>query len=307
VFVLALLALAGLGYLAWASDSHPLMIGLLVAIPLFAAIFLSAGLTGLVGVLVLAVAGALVWLTADGVYDSYLLPLAAVLVSVVVAVIAAFVSHRPAPESGAHADTNVDELPGSVEMRLQSPVDTDPMTGLLNRRGAIRSLGPRNSAADRVVAFLDCDLFRVVNETYGTDVGDEFLQAIAGRLRHSLPARDTVARWDGDEFLVAVSAEASSAMSALERVVAAINGHPIRTGAGPIEASMSVGAAVWLSGQDLEDVISRAGRALHTAKSDGRGQVVLDAERGAMPPDPIRPDADLQGSPLLDGGPSTSA
>jgi diguanylate cyclase (GGDEF)-like protein len=187
--------------------------------------------------------------------------------------------------SGASAKGTPDEEPYPVlPVRVQASVDTDPMTGLLNRRGAIRALGHRNAEGERVVGFLDCDLFRAVNETYGTAVGDEFLQAIAGRLRHSLPAHDTVARWDGDEFLVAISAEASAAMNALERVVGAINGHPIRTAAGPIEASMSVGAAVWTSGQELEDVISRAGRALSSAKSSGRGQAVLDPGAGSVPP-----------------------
>ena len=95
----------------------------------------------------------------------------------------------------------------SVQFQLQTQADLDSMTGLLNRRGAIRALGSRNTEGERVVAFLDCDLFKSVNEQYGSDVGDEFLQAVAGRLRHRLPAHDTVARWDGDEFLLAISAD----------------------------------------------------------------------------------------------------
>jgi diguanylate cyclase (GGDEF)-like protein len=162
------------------------------------------------------------------------------------------------------------------QFQLQTQADLDSMTGLLNRRGAIRALGPRNADTERVVAFLDCDMFKTVNEQYGSDVGDEFLQAIAGRLRHRLPAHDTVARWDGDEFLLAIAADAQSARPALERLIAGINGTNIRTTAGPIPATVSVGAALWHPGQELEDVISRSGRALYAAKTGGRGRIVLD-------------------------------
>ncbi len=178
----------------------------------------------------------------------------------------------------------------SVQFQLQTQADLDSMTGLLNRRGAIRALGSRNNEGERVVAFLDCDLFKSVNEQYGSDVGDEFLQAVAGRLRHRLPAHDTVARWDGDEFLLAISADGSSARPALERLVAGINGTNIRTTAGPIPATVSVGAAVWAPGQELESAISRSGRALYAAKTGGRGQIVVDGEDGLS----SEPPADLE-------------
>jgi diguanylate cyclase (GGDEF)-like protein len=160
------------------------------------------------------------------------------------------------------------------------------MTGLLNRRGAIRALGSRNEGDGRVIAFIDCDRFQQVNDEHGRDVGDEFLQAIAGRLRHALPARDTVARWGGDEFLVVVTAEPQAAVAAIERVIDSINGHPIRTSAGSIDTTLSAGAAPWQVGQVLEEAIAGAGRALRTAKEAGGGQVVLDAGPAMAPEAP---------------------
>ena len=74
---------------------------------------------------------------------------------------------------------------------------------------------------------------------------------------------------------------AASARPALERLVAGINGTNIRTTAGPIPATVSVGAAVWAPGQELESVISRSGRALYAAKTGGRGRIVVDGEDGA--------------------------
>jgi len=274
VAVLAVLALGGLVALGDRGDAPTVAVALMAAVPLFAAIFLAALGTALVSILALAAAGLVTWLRADAHYDGYLVPLAGVLVASIVAVASAALRGKRA----AHAKTDAtapESIPVTVPVGPPT-TDTDAMTGLLNRRGVIRALGPQNTGDERVVAFLDCDLFRRVNEQHGSEVGDEFLQAIAGRLRHSLPARDAVARWDGDEFMVVMSVEASLARQALARVAGTINGHPIRTAAGPIETSMSVGAAVWLPGQDLEDVISRAGRALHAAKTSSDGQVVLD-------------------------------
>ena len=278
-------SLTALGWLGTSSQSIA-AVALLAIASMLAAAFCSVLITAVMGVLALAAGAAVAMLGPSHVIDDYLVALAGLAVALILAIAIAIVKSRSAVSAATHSAAQSAaeaEAHPVLPVRVQASVDTDPMTGLLNRRGAIRSLGHRNTEGDRVVAFLDCDLFRAVNETYGSAVGDEFLQAIAGRLRHSLPAHDTVARWDGDEFLVAISADSSAAMKALERVVGAINGHPIRTTAGPIEASMSVGAAVWTAGQDLEDVISRAGRALHTAKSSGRGQAVLDRVPGGTP------------------------
>jgi diguanylate cyclase (GGDEF)-like protein len=267
--LLAVLVIAGLVALGDFGDSPTVAVALLAAVPLFAAIFLGPVGTALTALLSLAAAIVLTWLRADGDYSSYVVPLVGVAVASVVAMVSAALRVR-----GQAADQSASE---GTSGEPQDAIDVDPMTGLLNRRGAVRNLGARNAGDERVLAFIDCDLFHQINEERGREIGDEFLQAVAGRLRHALPTRDTVARWDSDEFLVAVSAEPKAAMSALERVVGSMNKHPIRTSAGSIEATVSLGAATWAPGQDLEDVISRAGRALSAAKASGRGQVVLDA------------------------------
>ena len=136
---------------------------------------------------------------------------------------------------------------------------------------------PRYRPWQQRLAFVpDGDLFKGINDQFGNEVGDEYLQAVAGRLRHNLPPLDTVARWDGDEFLVVIAADAATAGPPLARIAATINSHPIRTTAGPIPGSVSIGAAVWGVGQELEDVIARSGGALYQAKAAGRSQVVVD-------------------------------
>ena len=273
--VLPLVALVLIFVLGVVTDEHAVLVAMMAAVPMFAAVFAPVALTGLVAVVTFLAGVVLSVLPTDvEEFNDSVIPLVGLIVFAAIAVLASRFRTVQAAAAPAPAPA---ERRKAMQFQLQTQADTDSMTGLLNRRGAIRALGPRNTDTERVVAFLDCDLFKEVNEQFGSDVGDEFLQAIAGRLRHSLPGHDTVARWDGDEFLLAVVADPASAQPALERVVSTINGHPIRTTAGPIPSTVSVGAALWAPGQELEDVISRAGRALYAAKSGGRGRIVVDS------------------------------
>ena len=273
--VLPLVVLVLVFALGIVTGQHAVFIAMMAAVPMLAAVFAPVTLTVIVAAITVAAAVVLAVIPGDETFEDSFIPLGALVVLAIVAIVAS----RFRASDSVPGPANV-ERRRSVQFQLQTQADLDSMTGLLNRRGAIRALGQRNADGDRVVAFLDCDLFKSVNEEYGSDVGDEFLQAVAGRLRHRLPAHDTVARWDGDEFLLAIAADAASARPALERLVAGINGHPIRTTAGPIPATVSVGAALWSPGQDLEDVISRSGRALYAAKHGGRGRIVVDGEDG---------------------------
>jgi diguanylate cyclase len=89
---------------------------------------------------------------------------------------------------------------------LLSLAHTDPLTGLLNRRGlqatllaALPKATPQHILA---VYFLDLDQFKPVNDQYGHDVGDELLVVAGSRLRATMRAGDVVARLGGDEFVV---------------------------------------------------------------------------------------------------------
>ncbi len=92
---------------------------------------------------------------------------------------------------------------------LHSLAHTDPLTGLLNRRGLQATLLAALPAAtsDHILAIylLDLDQFKPVNDQYGHDVGDELLVVAASRLRATMRAGDVVARLGGDEFVVMAS------------------------------------------------------------------------------------------------------
>jgi len=106
--------------------------------------------------------------------------------------------------------------------RLSAYASTDPLTGLPNRRALQEALtrlleqGLRRGIAV-LVAFVDLDGFKAINDAHGHEVGDQFLRAVAGRLRAMLRAEDLAARWGGDEFVViAPGPEAGGALAAAE-------------------------------------------------------------------------------------------
>lgn len=89
---------------------------------------------------------------------------------------------------------------------LLSLAHSDPLTGLLNRRGLHATLlaALQKSTPERMLAvyMLDLDQFKPVNDKHGHDVGDELLVVVASRLRATMRAGDAVARLGGDEFVV---------------------------------------------------------------------------------------------------------
>lgn len=95
----------------------------------------------------------------------------------------------------------------AVNTRLAAYATTDPLTGLANRRALQQALtrlleqGARRGISV-LVAFVDLDSFKAINDSHGHDVGDQFLIALAGRLRSLLRAEDLAARLGGDEFVV---------------------------------------------------------------------------------------------------------
>jgi len=92
-------------------------------------------------------------------------------------------------------------------VRLLAEAETDQLTGIGNRRRAIKALAAAKSMADRqgqpmAVLLCDLDRFKAVNDELGHDVGDRLLARFAELLRDSVRGFDTVTRWGGEEFLV---------------------------------------------------------------------------------------------------------
>jgi len=158
---------------------------------------------------------------------------------------------------------------------------TDSLTQLLNRRAAEQRLGAevaraRRSGATFAVAICDLDHFKLVNDHYGHDVGDQVLVHVAALIRGALREGDWVARWGGEEFIVFMhQSDAEAASTVMERLRQTIRDVPFRTVHGPLDISCSIGIGTWHADGDMAAVLSEADGCLYEAKRGGRDRVVI--------------------------------
>jgi diguanylate cyclase (GGDEF)-like protein len=159
----------------------------------------------------------------------------------------------------------------------------DGLTGLPNRRRFNQQLGElaegNGAAVDRRFAlmFIDCDRFKVINDSMGHSAGDEFLVAVGRRLKELLRSQDLVARVGGDEFAVLVrDAQSDDKVRQLgTRILEALR-QPVQVGSVKVTSSVSMGIA--LSRPDHtapEDLLRDADLAMYAAKAQGKDRLVF--------------------------------
>ena len=126
------------------------------------------------------------------------------------------------------------------------------------------------------IGLVDLDHFKHVNDQYGHDSGDEALRIIARRLCNSVRDTDLVARWGGEEFLIAFTgASRQEAASLAERIRIAVAQTTIAYGGRQLKLTLSAGVAVHQPDQSLDELIKAADDALYVAKGSGRNCVVV--------------------------------
>ena len=168
---------------------------------------------------------------------------------------------------------------------LQFEAAHDPLTGLWNR-GAIlemlrKELQRSRRSNDPVgVMMMDLDLFKKINDTYGHLAGDNVLQESARRILAALRTYDWAGRYGGEEFLcVLPGCNQRDMLATAERLRESIYAQPIKTVAGLISATLSIGIASSETLQDpagnCEALLSAADHALYQAKAHGRNRVEL--------------------------------
>lgn len=150
----------------------------------------------------------------------------------------------------------------------------DPLTGLANRRAALRQLDAWVAAdAPMALAIADIDFFKRVNDRLGHDGGDASLVHFAGMLRRLMPADWLVARIGGEEFLIAAPvADLGDFAARIEMVRTAVAETPLITSAGPYQLTASFGLAKRHADEPATRLITRADTALYAAKQAGRNR-----------------------------------
>lgn len=159
--------------------------------------------------------------------------------------------------------------------KLKFETQTDPMTGLFNRRGLAMTLESVVQLRQQFSAItLDIDHFKAINDSYGHDIGDEVIKSLAEQIRHSARESDILCRVGGEEFLVLLPgtplAEAGMIAERLRQNVETL----MLPGIQPI--TISLGVAYWNQQQGEPDkALKRADEALYRAKKEGRNRVVI--------------------------------
>ncbi|MEL6947667.1 MAG: PleD family two-component system response regulator, partial [Pseudomonadota bacterium] len=178
-----------------------------------------------------------------------------------------------------------DQLRHSVQQTMEMAIK-DPLTGLFNRRyfdTHMEALLDKACASSQPLSLmvLDIDHFKMVNDTYGHQAGDEVLKTFAERIQRNMRAKNLVCRFGGEEFVIALpETDRDLAYVIADRMRREIAEAPfvVLGGEQSISVTVSAGIASLQGPQDhAGDLVKRADEALYEAKRNGRNQVVQAA------------------------------
>jgi diguanylate cyclase (GGDEF)-like protein/PAS domain S-box-containing protein len=167
-----------------------------------------------------------------------------------------------------------------LERRLERLATTDSLTGLANRAGFFVAVEQEIAAARRsgkqpALLMVDMDHFKHINDTYGHETGDLVLKSFAALCRRQFRSRDIIGRIGGKEFAIMLpQTEMDAALARAERLRAGAEKLRFRGRAAELSITASIGVAeVRLGEMGADAALSRADRALYSAKRAGRNRV----------------------------------
>jgi diguanylate cyclase (GGDEF)-like protein len=162
------------------------------------------------------------------------------------------------------------------ERHMESIATSDPLTGVLNRRGfernAARRLTQSEDSATGALLFIDLNDFKTINDRFGHEFGDQLLKIAAERLRQSLRSCDIIGRPGGDEFVALVpDVDADVADQLAKRLTGALE-QPYNIGRQKLFCAASIGLALYPdNASTLTGLLREADQAMYRAKARCRG------------------------------------
>ncbi|WP_457561763.1 GGDEF domain-containing protein [Caminibacter pacificus] len=171
---------------------------------------------------------------------------------------------------------------------LQSELDKaykelliDPLTKVYNRKALEKDLGEilekgKDRNLDLVIAIVDIDNFKMVNDKYGHLVGDFVLIKLADTMKSLIRKSDKIYRYGGDEFIIVFNRSTlENAEKSIERIIYKIYRTTLKYKENYIKITISAGITQHRAGDTIESIIKRADEALYKAKVEKNGYKIL--------------------------------
>ena len=161
---------------------------------------------------------------------------------------------------------------------LEQLADQDSLAPVLNRRAFIRELGRMAAFEERygtagAVLYFDVNGLKAINDTHGHAAGDAVLKHICETLLRDTRASDVVGRLGGDEFGVILARSGlESAATKAARLAEAIAAEEVIWEGQPLRVTVAFGAHVLSGGQEADDVLEAADRAMYANTRGARGE-----------------------------------
>jgi diguanylate cyclase len=175
------------------------------------------------------------------------------------------------------AERQLDKQTQQIECYL-TEARTDGLTGLYNRRAFDKRLEEvfaayRNGGRSFVLALIDIDKFKTINDDYGHQAGDQVLQQLAAALRSQLSGSIMVARFGGEEFAAIMEGPLRIAAQKMDEVRRVIAKEQMDAGDAALKVTISVGVSEPREDLVASPIVRRADEALYAAKNIGRNRV----------------------------------
>lgn len=169
--------------------------------------------------------------------------------------------------------------------QLENHAVFDKLTGFMNRMAFLRQAAgelerSRRASLPLSLIALDIDNFKIINDKFGEEMGDNVLKVVAQSIREKSRPYDCIGRWAGDEFVIALPGViGADAEKVSERVIAGVRGTRIEVpNEAPLNVKVSAGIASVAritTSAEVEPIIEHARRAVTRAKEAGGNQVFL--------------------------------
>ena len=172
----------------------------------------------------------------------------------------------------------------AANKKLEYLSQTDGLTGIYNRRMFDEISNSfweecRECRSGLAVIMIDIDHFKLFNDTYGHQKGDECLKAIVSKIKETIPSGSVLARYGGEEFAILVeNGSMSGALGLAEEIRAKVSGLKIPHENSPIKPYVTLSLGVYCASpgdNTIEEFIGFADKALYKAKQGGRDRVAV--------------------------------